>query len=111
MRVEPPSWLRVAEAKAIVSVAAQPGSKTTELVGLHDGALRVRIAAPALDGRGNAALCAWLAETLALAHRDVSVLRGEKSRRKQLVVAMSAEGVAAILEPLVDKAQNARPRA
>jgi uncharacterized protein YggU (UPF0235/DUF167 family) len=51
-----------------------------------------------------------LAETLALARRDVSILRGEKSRRKQLAVAMSAESVASILEPLVDMAQNAHRR-
>ena len=110
MRGEYPSWLRAAETKTIVCVAAQPGAKTTALVGLHAGALRVRIAAPALDGRGNAALCAWLAETLALARRDVSILRGEKSRRKQLAVAMSAESVASILEPLVDMVQNAHRR-
>ena len=111
MRGESPSWLRAAGTKTIVWVAAQPGSKTTALVGLHDGALRVRIAAPALDGRGNAALCAWLAETLALARRDVSILRGEKSRRKQLAVSMSAESVATILDPLIDRAQNAHRRA
>ena len=104
MPIESPSWLRADGDRSVVLVAVQPGAKTSELVGLHDGALRIRIAAPALDGRGNAALCTWLAETLSLARRDVSILRGEKSRRKQVVVFLPADSVVAILGPLLSPA-------
>lgn len=110
MPTEFPSWLRVDQSQSILMVAAQPGAKFSELAGLHDGALRIRIAAPALDGRGNAALCAWLAETLRLARRDVCVLRGEKARRKQVMVAMPAERVMEILDPLICRAQIAHGR-
>ena len=99
-----PSWLREDDSGATIMIAAQPGAKTTALVGLHDGALRVRIAAPALDGRGNAALCAWLARTLHLTRRDVSIKRGEKSRRKQVALQLSAREVLARLGPLLESA-------
>ena len=92
----PPSWLRADGNDCVLDIAVQPGAKRTELVGLHDGALRIRVAAPALDGRGNAALCAWVAQQLAIPKRDVSILRGDKSRRKQLCVALPAPTVMAI---------------
>ena len=92
-----PSWLRADGDDSVLDVAVQPGAKRTELVGLHDGALRIRVAAPALDGRGNAALCAWLAEQLGVPKRDVSILRGEKSRRKQLRIGLPTSRVGPIL--------------
>ncbi|WP_031406407.1 DUF167 domain-containing protein [Thiomonas sp. FB-Cd] len=104
MHSDYPSWLRVDKFGVTLMVAAQPGAKTTALVRLHDGALRVRIAAPALDGRGNAALCAWLAHALHLTRRDVSIKRGEKSRRKQVALQLSAQEVLARLGPLLERA-------
>jgi uncharacterized protein (TIGR00251 family) len=104
MQSDYPGWLREDESGVTLMVAAQPGAKTTALVGLHDGALRVRIAAPALDGRGNAALCAWLAHTLHLTRRDVSIKRGEKSRRKQVALRLSGQEVLARLGPLLERA-------
>uniref|UniRef100_E6PVQ4 Protein containing DUF167 n=1 Tax=mine drainage metagenome TaxID=410659 RepID=E6PVQ4_9ZZZZ len=102
------AWLREGRHGATLLVAAQPGAKTTAWVGLHDGALRIRIAAPALDDRGNAALCAWLADALHVARRDVWIERGEKSRRKQVAVRMPAVQALAFLRPLLEQAQAQR---
>lgn len=65
-----------------VVVVPQAGADAT--VGLHDGWLRVRIAAPAVDGRANAALVAWIAGQLGLARRAVELVQGATSRRKVL---------------------------
>lgn len=46
------------------------------------GALKVKIRAPALDGRANDAVCAFLADMLGVPRRAVTLLRGEKSRQK-----------------------------
>ena len=54
--------------------------------GLHDGALRVRLAAPPVDGKANARLLAWLAAELGCARRAVRLLRGDASRRKAVEV-------------------------
>ena len=102
-----PSWLRAdGDAAALLDISAQPGAKRSELNGLHDGALRVRIAAPALDGRGNAALCAWLAARLGVAQRAVSVVRGEKSRRKLVRVDLPAAQVRERIEALLGAAEH-----
>ena len=63
-----------------------PNAKRTEVVGLHDGALRVRLAAPPVDGKANDALTTWVAQRLGLPRRAVQLLRGASSRSKQLLV-------------------------
>ena len=48
----------------MLDLSVQPGAKHTAIDGLHDGALRVRLAAPPVDGKANSQLLAWLAEQL-----------------------------------------------
>ena len=81
----------------VLDLSVVPGAKRTELVGLHDGALRVRLAAPPVDGKANDALLAWLADELGLARRAVTLLRGASARRKQVLVAASLDAVHAWL--------------
>ncbi len=68
----------------LVDVAVVPNAKRTEVVGLHDGALRVRLAAPPVDGAANEALQQWLARSLGLPQRAVELVQGQTSRRKRL---------------------------
>lgn len=68
----------------LVDVAVVPNAKRTEVVGLHDGALRVRLAAPPVDGAANEALQHWLARALGLPQRAVELVQGQTSRRKRL---------------------------
>jgi uncharacterized protein len=65
-----------------VAIHAQPGASRTEVAGLHDGALKIRVAAPALEDRANAELVDFLARQFKVAKRDVTLLRGAKSRSK-----------------------------
>jgi uncharacterized protein (TIGR00251 family) len=69
-----------------ISVHAQPGAKRTEVAGLHGDALKVRVAAPALEDRANEALVAFVAERLGVRKRDVEVVSGEHSREKRVEV-------------------------
>ena len=82
----------------LLQVSVMPNAKRTEIDGLHDGALRVRLAAPPIDGRANEALVAWLAKSLGMARRDVELLRGESSRRKQVAIAVPYDVVAGWLD-------------
>lgn len=68
----------------MVDVAVVPNARRTEAVGLHDQALRIKLAAPPVDGAANEALVRWLAEELDLARTRVELLRGASGRRKQL---------------------------
>jgi uncharacterized protein len=89
-----PSWLRADGALAcVLDVSVVPGAKRSELAGLHDGALRIKLAAPPVDGKANAALEKLLALWLGLPQRDVQLLRGQTSRRKTLRVEASARAV------------------
>ena len=69
-----------------LDISVSPNARRTAADGLHDGALRVRLAAPPVDGKANAQLLGWLADELGCPKRAVTLLRGESSRRKQLRV-------------------------
>jgi uncharacterized protein len=64
---------------------------TNRVDGVLDGALKVRVAAPAVEGAANTALIRLLADELGLAVRDVRIVAGAKSRQKLVLV----EGVTA----------------
>lgn len=67
-------------------VYVQPRASRTECTGIHDGALRIRLAAPPVDGAANEALVRFLAEKIGVPRCDVRVARGTSSRRKVVVV-------------------------
>ena len=69
-----------------ICVHAQPGARVTEVAGLHGDALKIRVAAPALEDRANAALARFIAERLGVARRDVTLASGARSREKRFVV-------------------------
>jgi uncharacterized protein len=95
-----PGWYRRASDGALeLHVHAQPGAKRTEVVGLHGDALKVRVAAPALEDRANAALIAFIAAELGVPKRNVSLLSGERSREKRVRVA-GFDGSPDVLLPL-----------
>jgi uncharacterized protein (TIGR00251 family) len=62
----------------------QPGAKRTEVVGLHGEALKIRLAAPPVDGKANACLIGFLADQLGIAKSSVSLVSGESSRAKRV---------------------------
>lgn len=81
-----------------------PGASRTELAGLHGEALRLRLAAPPVDGKANEALLAWLAQALGLPRRRLALLRGAGSRHKQV----SIDADRALVEAWLDAALGAR---
>ena len=81
------SYLRLDKTgDVVVDIHVIPNASRTQAEGTHDGALRVRLHAPPVDGKANLALMAWVAETLGVPKRDVTLLRGQTSKRKQLQV-------------------------
>ena len=101
MAAAAPGWpcLRVIGAElCVLDLSVQPGARHTGIDGLHDGALRVRLAAPPVDGKANSQLLAWLATELRCSKRDLQLLRGEASRRKQVQVALPEQAVATWLD-------------
>ena len=81
-------FLRIEKTGAvIVDVHVMPNARTTQVYGLHDGALRVRLHAPPVDGKANQELLAWLARELKVPRASIELIRGDSTRRKQLRLA------------------------
>jgi uncharacterized protein (TIGR00251 family) len=80
-----PSWRRQdSDGAVVLDIHVIPRASRTQPDGVYDGALKVRLHAPPVDGQANQALIEWLADVLGIAKRDISVLRGTTARRKQL---------------------------
>ncbi len=91
-------WLRVAaDGRITLTLHIQPGAKKTEFAGLHGGALKIRLAAPPVDGKANEALIKFVAETLKLPKSAVNLKSGQTSRRKVLEISGSSREVLASL--------------
>ena len=84
------SWVRKTDQGWLIAVHAQPGAKTSAVTGLHGDALKIRVAAPPVEGKANDALIAFIAGALGVPKRAVTIVKGESSREKLLLVNDSA---------------------
>jgi len=76
------NYFRVDGDKILLEIKAVPGASKTELAGIKDGRLRIRLAAAPEDGKANAELLSFLSKALGCAKRDLRLVSGEKSRLK-----------------------------
>ena len=80
-------WLRRHDDTSVtLTLHIQPGAKRTEVAGPHGDALKIRLAAPPIDGRANTALIEFIADRMGLAKSDVRLISGLTSRRKILQI-------------------------
>jgi uncharacterized protein (TIGR00251 family) len=75
-------------------VRVQPRARRDEVVGERAGAIVIRLTAPPVDGKANAALCAFVARRLKVPASRVAVVRGQTSRDKVVRVEDVTETVA-----------------
>jgi uncharacterized protein (TIGR00251 family) len=68
--------------RRLLDVKVTPGASKNEILDTREGRLRVKIAAAPEHGKANAALVSFVAETLGIARKDITIIRGEKSRLK-----------------------------
>jgi hypothetical protein len=69
-----------------ITVHVQPRASKTEIAGLHGDAIKVRLAAPPVDGAANEALVDFLAEALQVPRSAVAITAGHSARRKVVTV-------------------------
>lgn len=93
------AWYRRTGERLLLEVHVQPGASRTAVAGLHDGRLKVRLAAQAVDGRANAALVNFIAAQLGAAKRGVSIETGIASRRKRVLVLGATRAPETLLPP------------
>lgn len=71
---------------ARIDIYVQPRASKTTIVGMHDGAVKIRLAAPPVDGAANTALVEFVAERMDIAKSRVRIVAGATSRRKVVEV-------------------------
>jgi len=74
------------DGSVVLAVRVQPRASKDEIAGEMDGALKVRLRAPAVEDRANEALIDFLAEVLKTSRSAVSILSGERSRVKRIEI-------------------------
>jgi len=79
-------WAHFDTASGILTlrVHVQPGAKQTQVAGIHGDRLKIRLSAPPVEGRANAALREFVAAAFAVPQRSVELASGESGRKKTL---------------------------
>ena len=70
----------------ILDLYVQPGARKSEFAGEHGGRIKLRLAAPPVEGKANEALIEFLAEHYGVPRRNVRIASGLKSRQKRVVI-------------------------
>jgi uncharacterized protein (TIGR00251 family) len=70
----------------ILELHVQPGAKRSEFAGKHGERIKVRLAAPAVEGKANDALVEFLADYFSVPKRNVRIASGLKSRQKRVII-------------------------
>jgi uncharacterized protein (TIGR00251 family) len=70
----------------ILELHVQPGAKRSEFAGRHGERIKLRLAAPAVEGKANAALIDFLAAYFGVPRRNVRIVSGLKSRSKRVLI-------------------------
>jgi hypothetical protein len=78
--------LRPSKQGILLEVHLVPRAARDEIVGLHGGALRVRVNAPPAKGAANAALVELIAQQLGIPKQRIQIVSGERSRHKTLAI-------------------------
>jgi hypothetical protein len=70
----------------ILELHVQPGAKRSEFAGRHGERVKLRLAAPAVEGKANEALVEFLADYFGVPRRNVRIAAGLKSRQKRVII-------------------------
>ena len=94
-----PPWLQGSGDIWLLSLHVQPGAKVTSVQGEHGDALKIRLAAPPVDGKANAALLSFIAASLRVPRQAVELVSGQTSRQKRVRIraALSSDAVVSAL--------------
>lgn len=90
-------WYRINGEVITLTLHVQPGAKRTEITGLHGEALKLKLAAPPIEGRANEALLRFIADQFDVPLRQVELKQGGQSRHKVVAITGSLINPALLL--------------
>lgn len=79
-------WCSAIPGGVRIAVQGMPNAKKSEVVGVLDDAIKIRLQAPALEGRANEALIRFLADRLGVSKSAITLTHGQTNKRKLLEV-------------------------
>ena len=79
-------WIRETPEGVVFKAAIQPKGARNEIVGLKGDALKIKLTAPPVEGSANRMCVDFLARSLKVRKSDVEIVRGKRSREKQILV-------------------------
>ena len=92
-------WYRRSGEVITLTLHVQPGAKRSEIAGLHGEALKLRLAAPPIEGRANEALLKFIAGLFDVPVRQVELKQGGQSRHKVVAITGSKIEPESLLNP------------
>lgn len=85
-----PAWCSALPGGVRLAVQITPNARKTEVIGVLDDALKLKLQAQPIEGQANAALVKFLAKTLAVPRSAVSITHGHTNKRKLIEIAAPA---------------------
>ncbi len=86
--------MRTTDSGVELAVAVMPRASRCAFSGIHNNALRIKVTSPPVENEANLQLCAMIAQKLGIPRRQVSIIRGVRSRKKVVrIEGMSAQEV------------------
>jgi uncharacterized protein len=94
------AWCSALPGGVRLAVQIQPNARKTEVVGVLDDVLKIKLAAQPVEGKANEALVKWLAGALGVPRSAVKLTHGQSNKKKLLEVAgVTLEDVARLAPP------------
>jgi uncharacterized protein len=92
-------WLCDSAEGVLLNILVQPRAARNELVGVHGEELKMRLTSPPVEGAANRLCCDYLAGLCGVPRSHVTLLAGQRSRHKRLLVrGLTADGVRRVFE-------------
>ena len=87
----------------VLKLKVAPNASKTQIQGLWQDRLRIRIQAPPVEGKANAAICKWLAAIFSLRQNEIEILQGERGSMKTILLkGKSVEEIESKLNTLME---------
>lgn len=83
-------WYQIRDDRLTLTLHVQPGAKRTEAIGLHGDALKIKVAAAAVEGQANTRLLEFLRRAFDVPSSRIALKQGERARRKVVEIRGSA---------------------
>lgn len=94
--------IRETEKGAVLEIRVLPRSSRCEIAGVQDGALKIKITAPPVEGKANEECIRFISDLLKIRKSAISIIAGGKSKNKTvLVTGMTAQEIVKVIRPLI----------